>query len=1032
MSTPEPRSLRGVIGWMTQNRVTPNVLMLVFLVGGLYMSTRIKQEVFPEFELDYVTVSVVYPGASPEEVERGILLSIESQIRGITGIKKVLGTANESLGVVAAELESGADRQKVYQEIRQAVDRITTFPRDSERPSVTLLENRRAVLSLLVHGDVPEGILREAAERAYERLLKDPRISQVDMLGIREFRITVEVPEATLRAHGLTLQEISNRITAASVEVPGGKIETRGGQILLRVRDRRDWARQFARIPIVTTAEGAVMLLGDLAQVAEGFEETSKFATYDGRRSVLLEVYTVGKESPMAVSRAVREVMNKAEAELPPGVTWSVQNDRSTIYQARLELLLRNAFMGLLLVLVCLGIFLDLRLAFWVTLGIPTSFLGALLFLPSMDVSINMISMFAFIIALGIVVDDAIVAGDNIYEYRRQGKSYLEAAVLGARDVSIPITVSILTNIVAFLPLLYMEGIMGKIWRVIPLVVVTVFAISWVEALVILPSHLAHTARQIGPPGRFARAQAWVAGRMDWFIARFYAPFLTVVLRWRTFTMAVGFSALIMTATYAMSGRLGWFLMPRVESDVAVATAILPVGSSEEKVRRVRDRLESSVREVARRWGQGKLLSGVQALVEENKVEVIAFLKPPAVRPLGTREVTQRWRQLIGPVPGLESLKFEADRGGPGRGAAITVELSHRDTDALRRAAEALAAKLAEYPSIKDIDDGDRPGKAQMDFRITTAGQSLGLTSAEVARQVRNAFYGAEAVRQQRGRSEVRVLVRRPEAERQSAHDVESLLISTGEGRSVPIRQVATLAQGRAYTTITRRDSQRTVEVTADVEPLSGVNQIKASLTENVLPALVRDTPGLTFSFEGHDAVMRESMASLMRGFAIALIAIFVLLAIPFRSYVQPVIVMIAIPFGVIGAILGHLVMGYSLSLISMLGVVALSGVVVNDSLVLIDFANQRMQAGVDPLTAIHEAGVRRFRPIILTTLTTFGGLAPMIFETSRQARFMIPMAISLGFGILFSTVITLVLVPCLFVQVERVRGWLAHLETHR
>ena len=1020
---------RGPIAWMVNNRVTPNLLMLFLLLGGLFMTSRIKQEVFPEFDLDLVTVSVSYPGASPEEVEQGIILAVEEAIRGIDGVKELQATASEGNGKVDAELLEGIDQQRVYQDIKQEIDRITTFPDDAEEPQVTLATRRREVLNLQFYGEVSETALRETVEQVRDRLLQNPEITQVELVGARDYEILVYVSRETLRTFSLTLTEVAARISAASIELPGGAVETTGGDILLRIKDRRDWGREFAGIPIITTADGSILTLADIATVKEGFEDTDRQAFFNGKRSMGMEVYRIGDQTPIGVSDAVRETMPRIESDLPDGIAWTINNDRSDIYRQRLELLLKNAFMGLMLVLIVLSLFLEFKLAFWVTMGIPTSFLGGLLFLPAMGVSINMISLFAFIVALGIVVDDAIVAGENIYESRQKGLSFAEAAILGARDVASPIAFSILTNVVAFLPLYFVPGTIGKVWNVIPLVVITVFLISWVESLVILPSHLAHT--QSKPTNRLtARLHGWQQGFSRLvlrFINRVYGPSLDFCLRWRALTVAVGLAILLIIGSYALSGRIGMILMPRVEADLALVTAVLPVGSPSEKAVALQKQLVDAMKKVAAENGGDRLLEGILSEIEENQVVVRAYLTKPGVRPINTAQVTELWREAAGIPVGLDSLRFESDRGGPGSGAALTVELSHRDIAVLDQASAALAARLDQFANVKDVDDGYTPGKQQFDFRIKPEGQSLGMTSREVARQVRNAFAGAEALKQQRGRNEVTVRVRLPEAQRSSEYDVEHLMIRTPAGTFVPLVDIAEVARGRAYTTITRRDARRTVTVSADVEPIGETGQILATLNSTILPELARDYPGLSYGYEGRQADLKESMQSLVGGFALAMLGIYFLLAIPFKSYSQPLIVMVAIPFGMVGAVLGHLFMGYNLSLMSMMGIVALSGVVVNDSLILIDYANRMRAGGVeDPLTAIHAAGIRRFRPIILTTLTTFGGLAPMIFETSRQARFMIPMALSLGFGILFSTLVTLVLVPCLYMIIEDSKARLA------
>ena len=1024
----------GVIAWMTQNKVTPNLLMVVLLAGGLFTATKIKQEVFPSFDLDMVTVQVPYPGASPEEVEQGIVLAIEEAVRGIDGIEEMSSTAGQGSGSVRLELYAEADQQRVYQDIQKAVDGIRTFPIDAERAEVSLAARRREVLDMQLYGDVPERALRELAEQVRDQLLLDPNISQVDLTGVRAFEIHVEVPQEKLREYGLTLNQIAARIGESSVELPAGSIDTSGGELLLRTRDRRDWAREFATVPLVTTDNGAVVRLGDVATIREDFEESDRSALYNGKRCVGLEVYRVGEETPIGVSDAVYRVMGEVEATLPTGVMWDVNSDRSEVYKQRLELLLKNAFMGLALVLILLGLFLEWRLAFWVTMGIPISFLGGLIVLWAMGVSINMVSMFAFIVALGIVVDDAIIAGENIYEYRTRGMSLTEAAVRGAQDVAVPVTFSILSNVVAFLPLYFVPGMMGKIWKTIPLVVITVFIISLVESLLILPAHLAHddeededapdqAAEGLATHGAAPEEHA-PSGAIDaavaWFIESAYAPLLGASVRWRAATVGIAVASLILTIGYVRGGRIGTELMPRTESDEARVSVVLPVGSPPQEAEKVRAKLLEAIDEVAAANGGEQLVRGTFARINETEVQIRAYLTQPGVRPLSTREVTKLWREAVGNTEGLESVRFESDRGGPGSGAGLTVELSHRDIATLDRAAAALARELEQFSSVKDIDDGAAVGKEQLDFKVTPAGEALGLTSSSIATQVRNAFQGANALRQQRQRNEVTVVVRRPMAERASEYDVESLIITTPTGASVPLREVAEVTRGRAYTSIARRDARRTITVTANVEPARETDQVMAALNATVLPQLGRDFPGLSYGYEGRQASRRESMQSLLLGFLGALVAIYFLLAIPFRSYTQPLIVMVAIPFGIVGAILGHVLMGYNLSVLSMMGVVALTGVVVNDSLMLVDYANKRREEdGLSAREAIVEAGVRRFRPVMLTTLTTFGGLAPLIFETSRQARFLIPMALSLAFGIVFATLITLVLVPSLYIVID-------------
>ena len=1017
----EQRVSRGAIGWMAGHSVTANLLMLVLLVGGLFCSTRIRQEVFPDFELDMVTITVPYPGASPQEVEQGILLAVEEAVQGLEGIDRVTSRAREGSGTVTVEMIEGGDIQRLAQEIKSEVDRITSFPEEAEDPRVTIVARKRYVVSLAVSGDQSERVLREVAEVVRDRLLQSSRITQADLTGVRDYEISVEVSQEALRQYGLTLDDVARRIRRAAVELPGGAIKTPGGDILVRMKERREAGREFGLIPIITAADGTQVLLEELATVRETFEETDREATYNGKPAVLIEVYRVGDQTPITVSDAVRQVVADLRPGLPPGIAIDLRNDRSEIYRQRLGLLLRNGYLGLILVFVLLALFLEPRLAFWVSLGIPISFLGALLFLPAAGVSINMVSMFAFIVTLGIVVDDAIVVGENVYYYRQRGMPWFEAAVTGAREIAVPVVFSVLTNMVAFVPMFFVPGFMGKVFRQIPVVVLSVFAVSLVESLLILPAHLAHqkSRRPWGVFGWLEKLQQRFSRFFLRAVDRLYRPFLGLVLRWRYVSLGIGLAVLMVTLGYIRSGRLGFELFPKVESDYAKVTATLPYGSAFERTRAVQRRLVRAAQEIARQNGGEALVEGIYAGIQANVAQVRVYLTPPEVRPISTSVFTGRWRRRVGRIAGLESLRFESDAGGPGRGAAIAVELSHQDMRVLERASAELARALSYYPSVVDVDDGFAPGKRQIDFKVLPAARSLGLTATDIARQVRSAFYGAEALRQQLGRNEVKVMVRLPRSERVSQYNLEEMILRTPAGGEIPLRSAVTITEGRAYTDINRRDGRRIVTVTADVRPRSKADQVLRAVKAETLPALQDEFPGLGYSFEGRQADRRKSMNSLFQGMGIVLLVIFAMLAVPLNSYIQPAIIMASIPFGIVGAVIGHMIMGYSLSVISMFGVLALTGVVINDSLVLIDMTNRLRRGGSRPYAAVRQAAQLRFRPIILTTVTTFGGLTPMIFETSRQARFLIPMAISLGFGVLFATLITLCLVPSIYLILE-------------
>jgi len=1023
---------RGPLAWMAGNSVAANLLMLVLLVGGLIWGMQIKQEVFPDFDLDYVAITVPYPGASPEEVEQGIVLAVEEAVSGLDDIKEITSSAREGAATVTVEIVSEGDLDKLAQDIKSEVDGITSFPDEAEEPHVTIVSHRRQVISVVLYGDQDDRILREVAEQARDQLLQDPEITQVDLSGVRPLEISIEVPQENLRTYNLTLEDVAKKVREASVELPGGGIKTSGGEILVRMKERRDYGDEFAQIPIISSNDGTQVLLEDIATVIDGFEDTDTYATYNGKPAVMIDVYRVGDQTPISVADAVFEQIADLRETLPTGIEVATLNDQADSYRQRLNLLLRNGYLGLILVLVLLGVFLEARLAFWVTMGIPISFLGSLLFLPLLGVSINMMSTFAFIVALGIVVDDAIVVGENVYKYRQQGYPYLRAAVEGVREVARPVTFSILTNIVTFMPLYFVPGIPGKIFRAIPVVVITVFLISLVESLFILPAHLGHQRERSrrGPTAWLHHQQQRFSNALTRTIRTVYAPFLDHALSYRYLTLAIGVAVLMLTLAYVQSGRIGMTLMERVESDFAQAEAVLPYGSPVEKTEAIQTALVNAAQQIAEKNGGNGLVKGIFAEIGASSggssgghiARVRVFLAPPDERPMETGDFVTHWREQVGAIAGLESLVFKSDAGGPGSEGALSIELSHRNLSVLELASADLAEALGYFPKVKDINDGFSPGKQQVDFTIRPEGRSLGLTAQEVAKQVRNSFYGAEVLRQQRGRNEIKVMVRLPENERISEYNLEELMLRTPSGTEVPLREVVNVDRGRAYTSIDRRDGRRVVTITADVNPPSEAGKILDSLKASTLLDLMDQYSGLRYGLEGRQADMTESMRSLFLGLIMAMLVVYALLAIPFRSYIQPVIIMVSIPFGIVGAVLGHLLMGYSLSVMSLFGIVALSGVVVNDSLVLIDFANRERENGGLPKAAILSAAVNRFRPILLTSLTTFGGLTPLILESSRQARFMIPMAISLGFGVLFATLITLILVPSFYLAVEDLR----------
>ncbi len=1027
-----PRSADGTrlgpIAWMAQNSIAANLLMIILLGGGIYTALTMQKEVDPDFALDIVEVVVSYPGAAPEEVEQGIILPIEEAIRGVQGISEISSNAWEGRGSVRMELVAGVDRIKIFQDIDQAVTQIRTFPDDAEEPEVRLQDRVRDVMEIALFGDADVWTMRKLAERVRDRMLSQPGISQVEIGGALDYITHVEISSDTLREYGLTLGEVASIIEQSSRDVPAGSIDTSGGQILLRVEERKQWADQLAQIIIRSAESGAPLTLGDIAEIRDGFEEVGFQSQFNRRPSIDLEVFRIGDQSPLEVAAAVEEVLAELDQTLPEGIEWRIDGNAAKDFDDRMSLLLENGALAIVIIVIILSLFLEFRLAFWIMMGMTISFIGAITVLPWVGVSINMVSMFGFLVALGIVVDDAIVVGENVYEYRERGMGKMEAAIKGAREMAWPVTFSILTNVVAFLPVMFLPGVTGNYWWPLPAVVITVLLFSLAEALFILPAHLAHVHERShttvsesmhGWQRRFARAVS------DWIDTR-YRPFLGLCLRHRYISLTLSVTLLAVTGGYAISDHMGMVLMPELAADEIEAGIRLPTGTTRDQAAAIAVEVTDATIRMFDEHDLYRAAEGVKTNVRGGSsfVDVEIVMKPPDEREMTARDVIQLWRDEIGDIDGVDQITFEAERGPGGWRDDIEIDLSHSDVDVLTQASEALVERLEAFDAAAGVNTNYQPGKSQLSFTLLPEGRALGLTPNEVGRQVRDAFFGAVAMRHLRGTNEVEIRVKLPEVEREDRRYLEDFVVRAPNGVEVPLMDVVTVNQGTAFRSIDRRDGRRVITVGTDVEPKSAAGRVLEVVRTEVLPQLRADYPGLTWTFEGNQAEIRESTASLYGSFALALFAIYALLAIAFGSYVQPLIVMMAIPFGVVGAVMGHIILGYDLSLVSMMGVVAVAGVVVNGALIMVHYANgKRDELGAEE--AVLEAGTRRFRPIVLTTLTTFGGVTPIILETSLQAYHLVPMAISLGFGIVFSTSIMLLLVPCLYMMLEDINNLL-------
>lgn len=1041
---------------MARNPVAANLAMLILIVGGFLMGTRLKQEIFPKYELDVVQVAVAYPGASPQDVEQGILLAVEDVVRGVNGIKKVTSLALEGKGIVSIELLSSTNQSKALQDVKNRVDRITSFPEEAERPVISLGEDRREVISLIIYGQESEKTLRNFTELIREELLLLPEVTVVEMPNARPLIVSVEIPQGQLRAYQLSLEQVAALIQNTAIELPGGGVQAPGGEILLRTDGRRDWANQYRQIPIVVNNSGTRVRLGDIADVQDAFEETDQESFFNGLRAMRLNVFRVGDQRPLDIAEVIHRYVEEKRTQLPSSIGLALWNDRSEVYRDRISLLFRNGLSGLIIVMILLGLFLETRLAFWVTVGIPTSIVGSFLILSFYsDVSINMVSLFAFIVTLGIIVDDAVVVGEIVCKYRERGYPYLQAAILGTKEIAMPVIFAVLTNMVAFAPLLFIPGVAGKIFFQIPAITISVFAISLLESLFVLPAHLVPTHRDRIITKVLNIPRQKVTPALNKFISRTYLPLLKIALRHRYTTLAIGLAMMLLSLGSIAGGHLAFSFLPKIEDDLVQCQVYLPFGSPLSEARAMQAKITEAAQRILQSYGDQPIAKGIYAQIGSpinaqggptgrasgqvgaHIVGVEIELVPPGQRPLTSEEFASRWRHEVGTLVGINSIDFNATIASQG-GSPIDIQISHPHTATLEKAAEQLGDVLAQYRGVTDIDNGVARGKPQLNLKIAPEGEALGLTNESLARQVRSSFYGAEALRQQRGRNEVKVLVRLPQEERAHESTVEDLILTTPKNGEIPLREAAQWQTTRSYTTIQRANGQRILHVTADVqEEVGNANTILQEVVKDVIPPLLRKYPGLTFSLEGQQREQSDSLEAMKAGFILTLVALYGLLAIPFRSYIHPFVVMMAIPFGMIGAILGHILLGQGLSIMSLFGIIALSGVVINDSLVLVVTANRvraKSDKTIPPERALTYAASTRFRPIILTSLTTFGGLAPIIFEPSVQARFLAPMAISLGFGILFSTIIILVLIPCLYLMVEDIRDtleltWLKLLE---
>ena len=771
---------QGAIAYMARHSIASNLLMMFLIGGGIYTMFSIQKEVFPQFQLDFVNVSVVYPGASPEEVEQGILMPVEEAVRTVQGIKEIVSTANEGSGEISIELIAGTDRMKAFQDIDQAVSRIRTFPDDIEQPIVVLQDRQRDVMEISLYGNVDFWALRKLAERLRNRLSSQPEITQVTLDNVPDYETRIEIPRYNLRKYQLTLGQVANLIAQSSQDIPAGAVATNSGEILLRMQERKQWAREFGEINIASSSSGAQIKLKDIATITDGFEETGFHGQFNKTPAVNMEIFRVGDQSPLDIEEIVNEIL--ADFQLPPGVSYRIDSNRAEDYRERLTLLTENGLMAVVIVMFILALFLEYRLAFWVMVGMVISFIGGITLLPIFGISVNMISMFGFLVVLGIVVDDAIVVGENVYEYRQKGYGIMEAAIKGTKDVAKPVFFSILTTVIAFVPLLFIPGETGKFWLPLPAVVIVILTVSLIEALFILPSHLAHIKKKKkkGLILKLEMAQERFAQGFNQFISNYYAPFLDKCLEFRYITLSIAVAILIVVGGYGISDHMGMILMPEVAADEIEAGIRLPVGTTPDQAAAVAEEVTAATQKMFDEHNLYEVAEGVKTNVRgQNFIDVEIVMLPPDERDATAAEIIELWRDNIGDIRGVDQITFEAERGPGGARQDISVDLSHPNIEVLERASRAFVQTMTAYENTRDVSDNYNKGKIQYDFKLLPEGRNLGLTSNQVGQQVRNAFFGALAMRQLRGNNEVEIRVKLPLEERKDIRNLEDFIIRT-------------------------------------------------------------------------------------------------------------------------------------------------------------------------------------------------------------------------------------------------------------
>ena len=1021
-----------IIRWCIQNPITVNLIAIIIVLAGMFSLLNLKREMFPESDLDQIMISVAFPGANPDETEEGICVKIEQALVGLAGVKKISATAAEGAGIIMVEIESGRDLNDMKDQVETRINGISTFPTKSEKSIVQKIEIVKEVLNIVVSGPLAEIELRDLCEQIKDDLLELSEVSKVSVSGLKDFEISIELREEKLRELAMTFEEVARAIRANSLDLTGGKVKTSQKDILLRTKQQSYVRKDFEQIIIRSNADGGIVLLADIADIRDAFADTPISASLDGVRAGLVSVYKTSDEDIIEIAQQVKKYLKEKETSLPAGVRLYINSDSSTAVQSRIQLLSTNGLQGLVLVFLCLWLFLNFQLSIWVTLVIPVSLLGTFVLLYFFGQSLNMMSLFGLIMALGMLVDNGVVISESIYSRRTQypDEGIGKSALFGTTDVFWPVIASVSTTIVAFLPLMFMNGIMGKFVKILPITVISCLVVSLFDALISLPSHLAHHLPEQPSPEEYKKSlRAKIDKAYNWLTEK-YGALLVKAVNFRYITMGAAIAILLLTLGLVRGGFIQYVMMGVEDSDVITAKITFPEGSSfsttQQAVEKLTQTLKVTHDAIKKEYGLKDDLilstytisgqhSGMSPVTGANLGEVSVELVSCENRSINSNVLINKWREVTGQFPGARSLKFSAREMGPG-GTPISIQLRGHDFNSMKNAANELKTLLLAYPGVYDVDDDLKQGLSEVRLTLKPSARALGINLSDLVGQVRSGFFGEEVTRLQRGEFDVRVYLRFPTTDRRKLSTMENMIIRTPGGKEVPLMEVADMVRTEGVTEISRVDGKRIVKVSANLDeakisPTSVTDDITSS---GALDQICRQH-GVSYAFEGHNKEDREAIAGLIKGFGFALLGIYLILATIFSSYVQPIIIMLAIPFGIVGALLGHMIMGKTLTLMSLFGLVALSGVVVNNSLILIDFINSSLKNGSDMMTAVIMSGKTRLRPILITTISTIAGVLTLMFEKSFEAQMLVPMAITLAWGLMFSTVLTLFIIPSLY-----------------